>query len=42
LTGEHIAQKDIAQAAGITEITLRNILKDIQNKLAVISPSHTI
>ena len=32
-TGEHRTQKDIAQAAGITDVTLRNGFKDIQDKL---------
>jgi transcription initiation factor TFIIB len=32
-TGEHRTQKDIALAAGITDVTLRNGFKDIQDKL---------
>ncbi|MGC2684817.1 MAG: hypothetical protein WA323_23390 [Candidatus Nitrosopolaris sp.] len=32
-TGDHGTQKDIAQAAGITDVTLRNVFKDIQDKL---------
>ena len=32
-TGEHRTQKDIAQAAGITDVTLRNRFKDLKNKL---------
>jgi transcription initiation factor TFIIB len=32
-TGENITQRDIAQAAGITDVTLRNRFKDLTNKL---------
>ena len=32
-TGENITQNDIAQAAGVTEVTLRNRLKDLKSKL---------
>jgi transcription initiation factor TFIIB len=32
-TGENITQKDIAQAAGITDVTLRNRFKDLTDKL---------
>ena len=32
-TGEHRTQKDISQAAGITDVTLRNGFKDIRDKL---------
>ena len=32
-TGENMTQRDIAQAAGITEMTLRNRFKDMTNKL---------
>ena len=32
-TGDHRTQKVIAQAAGITDVTLRNVFKDIQDKL---------
>jgi transcription initiation factor TFIIB len=31
--GENITQNDIAQAAGVTEVTLRNRLKDLKSKL---------
>jgi transcription initiation factor TFIIB len=34
-TGENITQRDIAQAAGITDITLRNRFKDLMDKLEV-------
>jgi transcription initiation factor TFIIB len=30
-TGETITQMDIADAAGVTEVTIRNIYKDIKN-----------
>jgi len=32
-TGEHRTQKDIAEAAGITDVTLRNRFKDLKDKL---------
>ena len=32
-TGENITQRDIAQAAGITDVTLRNTFKDLMDKL---------
>ena len=32
-TGENVTQRDIAQAAGITDVTLRNRFKDLMNKL---------
>jgi len=32
-TGQNITQKDIAQAAGITEVTLRNRFRDLMYKL---------
>ena len=32
-TGEDITQRDIAQAAGITDVTLRNRFKDLMDKL---------
>jgi transcription initiation factor TFIIB len=32
-TGDHKTQRDIAQAAGITEVTLRNRFKDLMDKL---------
>jgi len=32
-TGENITQRDIAQAAGITDVTLRNRFKDLTDKL---------
>jgi transcription initiation factor TFIIB len=32
-TGDNRTQKDIAQAAGITDVTLRNRFKDLQDKL---------
>jgi transcription initiation factor TFIIB len=31
--GENITQRDIAQAAGITDVTLRNTFKDLTDKL---------
>ena len=33
-TGENISQKEISNIAGVTEVTLRNRLKDVQNHLA--------
>jgi transcription initiation factor TFIIIB Brf1 subunit/transcription initiation factor TFIIB len=30
---EKIPQKDIAAASGVTEVTLRNRLKDLKNRL---------
>jgi transcription initiation factor TFIIB len=32
-TGENITQKDIAQAAGITDVTLRNRFKDLMDSM---------
>ena len=32
-TGENKTQVDIADAAGVTEVTLRNRLKDLKSKL---------
>ena len=32
-TGENISQKEISNVAGITEVTLRNRFKDLQNHL---------
>jgi transcription initiation factor TFIIIB Brf1 subunit/transcription initiation factor TFIIB len=32
-TGENITQKDIAQAAGITDVTLRNRFKDLMDNM---------
>jgi transcription initiation factor TFIIB len=32
-TGENRTQTDIAQAAGVTEVTLRNRSKDLKSKL---------
>ena len=32
-TGENITQHDISNAAGITEVTLRNRVKDLRNQL---------
>jgi len=32
-TGENITRRDIAQAAGITEVTLRNRFRDLTDKL---------
>jgi transcription initiation factor TFIIB len=33
---EHVTQKDIAAAAGVTEVTLRNRLKDLKIRLGLI------
>jgi transcription initiation factor TFIIB len=33
--GENITQKDIAQAAGITDVTLRNRFKDLMDNLVL-------
>jgi transcription initiation factor TFIIB len=33
ITGEHKTQKDLAQAAGINDVTLRNGFKNLQDKL---------
>jgi transcription initiation factor TFIIB len=32
-TGENISQKDISSVAGVTEVTLRNRVKDLKNQL---------
>jgi len=32
-TGEHRTQKEVAQAGGITDVTLRNSFKDLKDKL---------
>ena len=32
-TGENVTQRDIAEAAGITDVTLRNRFKDLMDKL---------
>jgi transcription initiation factor TFIIB len=32
-TGENITQHDISNAAGITEVTLRNRVKDLRSQL---------
>jgi transcription initiation factor TFIIB len=32
-TGENKTQKDIAEAASVTEVTLRNRLKDLKSKI---------
>ena len=32
-TGEHRTQKEVAQAAGITDVTLRNRFRDLRDKL---------
>jgi transcription initiation factor TFIIIB Brf1 subunit/transcription initiation factor TFIIB len=32
-TGKNITQRDIAQAAGIADVTLRNTFKDLTDKL---------
>jgi transcription initiation factor TFIIB len=32
-TGENITQRDIAQAAGVTDVTLRTTFKDLMGKL---------
>ena len=36
-TGENISQKDISNAAGITDVTLRNRFKDLKNQIAVLN-----
>ena len=36
-TGEHISQKDISTAAGITDVTLRNRFRDLKNQIAVLN-----
>jgi transcription initiation factor TFIIB len=33
-TGENISQKEISNAAGVTEVTLRNRFKDLKNRLS--------
>jgi transcription initiation factor TFIIB len=35
-TGEDRTQKDIAQAAGVTDATLRNRFRDLRNKLELL------
>jgi transcription initiation factor TFIIB len=37
MEGKTIKQADIAKAAGVTEVTLRNRSKDVKNKVALIS-----
>ena len=32
-TGENITQSDLSNAAGVTEVTLRNRYKDLMNRL---------
>jgi transcription initiation factor TFIIB len=32
-TGENITQGDLSDAAGVTEVTLRNRYKDLMNRL---------
>ena len=34
-TGEYVSQSSIAEASGVTEVTIRNRLKDIRNKLII-------
>lgn len=34
-TGENISQSSIAEASGVTEVTLRNRFKDLRNKLII-------
>jgi transcription initiation factor TFIIB len=34
-TSENISQSSIAEASGVTEVTIRNRLKDIKNKLII-------
>jgi transcription initiation factor TFIIB len=34
-TGEYVSQSCIAEASGVTEVTIRNRLKDIRNKLII-------
>jgi transcription initiation factor TFIIB len=36
-TGENISQKDISNAAGVTEVTLRNRFKDLKNHLTYLN-----
>jgi transcription initiation factor TFIIB len=36
-TGEHITQKDISNAAGITDVTLRNRFRDLKNQITVLN-----
>jgi transcription initiation factor TFIIB len=36
-TGENISQKDISNAAGITDVTLRNRFKDLKNQITVLN-----
>ena len=36
-TGENISQKDISNAAGITDVTLRNRFRDLKNQIAILN-----
>jgi transcription initiation factor TFIIB len=36
-TDENISQKDISNAAGITDVTLRNRFRDLKNQIAVLN-----
>jgi transcription initiation factor TFIIB len=36
--GEHVTQKDIAEAAGVTEVTLRNRKNELVKKLGLLQP----
>ena len=36
-TGENVSQKDISNAAGITDVTLRNRFRDLKNQIAVLN-----
>ena len=35
--GENISQRDISNAAGITDVTLRNRFKDLKNQITVLN-----
>src|SRR5918911_2664801 len=37
IVGEHVTQSQIADAAGVTEVTLRNRFKDLRNKLQILN-----
>ena len=36
-TGENVSQKDISNAAGITDVTLRNRFRDLKNQIALLN-----
>jgi transcription initiation factor TFIIB len=41
-SGEKITQKDIAEAAGVTEVTVRNRYKALKKQLNIIIPDQKV